>query len=153
MELKIVPYKNFKKIYFNFLVICVLIIAAGFVMYKKHLALLPGFLAAYSLTNVLIYAIVGAALIAVFYLLNNNNRNKLKKLATFDDRISFYSRFYTRRLWWHVISCLTSVLFLQLTWHYIFIYFGLFDLLSMLSAFPSREILKKDLGEDDLIFN
>ena len=151
MELKIVPHKTFKKIFINFLVICVLIIAAGFVLYKKHIPLLPDFLGAYSFANVLIYALVGLVLIFTFYVINN--KKKLRKLVNFDEKIAFYVRFYTRRLWWHVISCLTSVLFLQLTWHYIFIYFGLFDLLSMLSAFPSKEILKKDLAEEDLIFN
>jgi hypothetical protein len=153
MELKIVQHKTFKKIFVNFLVICMIIIAAGFILYKKRIALIPAYLGAFSLSNVFIYAAIGLLLVFAFYAINNNNKQKLKKLDSFDKKISFYERFYTRRLWWHVISCLTSVIFLQLTFHYIFFYFGLFDLLSMLSAYPSKEVLKKELDEEDLIFN
>lgn len=151
MELKIVRHRTFRKIFFNFLVICLGIVATGYFLYKKRISLLPDFIGAFSLKNVLIYALVGAALVFAFYVINN--KRKLQKLKTFDEKIIFYEKFYSRRLWWHAISCLTSVLFLQLTWHYIFIYFGLFDLLSMLAAYPSKEILKQDLNEEDLIFN
>ncbi len=151
MDLKIVQHKTFKKIYFNFLVICIMIIAGGYFLYKKRVFLLPDFLGAFSAKNILLYVIIGFVLIFAFYVINN--KKKLLKLASFEEKLRFYEKFYTRRLWWHVISCLTSVLFLQLTYHYIFIYFGLFDLLSMLAAYPSKEILKKDLDEEDLIFS
>lgn len=150
MDLKIVPHKTFKKIFFNFLVVCVLVIATGYFLYRKRISLFPNFLGAYTSTNVLIYALVGVMLIFGFYVINNKKR--LKSLQRFEDKIAFYEKFYTRRLWWHVVSCLTSVFFLQLTFHYIFVYFGLFDLLSMISAFPSKELLKKDLDESELMF-
>jgi len=106
---------------------------------------------ALSIKNILLYALVGAALIFAFYVMNNKSR--LRKLQTFEEKILLYEKFFTRRLWWHVISCLTSAIFLQLTWHILFFYFGLFDILSMLSAYPSREIIKKDLNEEDILFN
>lgn len=151
MDLKIVPHRTFKKIFFNFLVVCILLVAAGYFLYKQRISLFPSYLGAYTSTNVLIYALVGIMLVFGFYFINN--KKKLRSLQNFEEKITFYEKLYTRRLWWHVISCLTSVFFLQLTFHYIFIYFGLFDLLSLLSAFPSRELLKKDLDESELIFN
>ncbi len=151
MDLKIVPYKTFKKIFFNFLVICLLVVAAGYFLYNRRISLFTGFLGAYSTANVMIYALVGLALVFTFYVINN--KKKLRSLSSFEDKIAFYEKFYSRRLWWHVVSCLTSVIFLQLTFHFIFIYFGLFDILSMISAFPSKEMLRRDLDESDLIFN
>lgn len=151
MELKIVPHKTFKKIFINFLVICSLVVGLGWILYNRRISLFPGFLGAYSWTNVLIYALVGFVLVFAFYVINRKSR--LRKLVKFEEKLAFYERFYTRRLWWHVISCVTSVFFLQLTFHYIFIYFGLFDLLSLASAYPSKELLKKDLDEEDLMFN
>ena len=117
MDLKIVQHKTFKKIFLNFLVICMILIAAGFILYKQRIVLIPAYLGAFSLSNVFIYAIINLLLVYAFYAINNNNRQKLKKLDSFDKKISFFERFYTRRLWWHVISCLSSVIFLQLTFH------------------------------------
>lgn len=106
---------------------------------------------ALSLKNILLYSLVGTALIFAFYVVNN--RKKLRNMGSFEEKIKHYEKFYTRRLWWHVISCFTSAVFLLLTWHIIFFYFGLFDMLSMLSAYPAKEVLKKELDEDELIFN
>lgn len=151
MELKVVNHKAFKKIYFNFLIICLLIVGGGFLLYKSSIRIFPDTLWALSLKNVFLYAIVGIALVFAFYIINN--KQKLRKLATFEERLSHFEKFYTRRLWWHVASCFTTIIFLLLTWHILFFYFGLFDLLSMLGAFPSKDLLKKELGEEDLIFN
>ncbi len=151
MELKVVNHKAFKKIYFNFLVICLLIVGGGFVLYKNGILIFPATLWALSIKNVFLYAMVGIALVFAFYIINN--KKKLRKLATFEQRLSHFEKFYTRRLWWHVISCFTTIIFLLLTWHILFFYFGLFDLLSMWGAYPSKDLLKKELGEEDIIFN
>ncbi|HPG11757.1 MAG TPA: hypothetical protein PLU37_09520 [Chitinophagaceae bacterium] len=150
MNIKIVQQKEFKKRFFNFLLICILIIGTGFILYKKRISLFPGFLWAFDIKNVLLYAFIGLALVLAFFMINK--KQQLKKIEGFENKMRYYEKFYTRRLWWHVISCASSVIFLQLTFHYIFIYFGLFDLLSMAASYPSRELLQKDLDEKDLIF-
>lgn len=151
MDLKIVNHKTFKKAYFNFFTICALVVSGSFILYKARINIFPFFISALSLQNILLYALVGAALIFAFFVLNN--RSRLRKMQTFEAKIEHYEKFFTRRLWWHVISCLTSAIFLLLTWHILFFYFGLFDILSMLSAYPSKEILKRELDEEDIIFN
>ncbi len=151
MELKIVRHKTFKRIFINFLVICLIVNITSFILFKARINVFPFIWVALGVRNVLLYALVGVALIFAFYIISN--KQKLRRLQTFDEKIRHFEKYYTRRLWWHVISCLTSAIFLQLTWHIIFFYFSLFDLLSLLSAYPSREILKKELDEEDLIFN
>jgi hypothetical protein len=151
MDLKIVRHKTFKKIYYNFLVISILIITGGFIFYKTGIQIFPDQLWALSFKNVFLYAIVGMALVFGFYIINN--KQKLKKLQSIEEKITLFEKYYTRRLWWHIISCLTTTLFLLLTWHILFFYFGLFDLVSMLGAFPSKEMLKRELAEEDLIFS
>lgn len=151
MELNVVNHKAIKKNYFNFLVICLLIVGGGFVLYKNNILVFPVTLWALSLKNVFLYAIVGIALVFAFYIINR--KQKLRKLASFEQKLAYFEKFYTRRLWWHVISCFTTTIFLLLTWHILFFYFGLFDLLSMLGAFPSKDLLKKELADEDIIFN
>ncbi len=151
MDLKIVKHKTFKRIYLNFLLICILIITGGLVSYKTNFSIFPLTLWALSLKNVFLYTLVGLALVFAFYIISS--KQKLRKLETFEEKITHFEKYYARRLWWHVASCLTTIIFLQLTWHVLFLYFGLFDLLSMLSAYPSKEILKRELDEEDLIFS
>jgi hypothetical protein len=151
MDLKIVNLKIFKKIFFNFLVICILIVAGGFILYKTGTHIFPELLWALSLKNVILYALAGLVLIVAFYIISQ--KQKLKKLKSFEEKIRMYEHYYTRRLWWHVVSCLTTAVFLLLTWHILFLYFGMFDLLSMLGTYPSKDNLKRELDEDDLIFS
>lgn len=151
MDLKIINHKTYKKAYFNFFTICVLVVSGSFILYKARINVFPVFISALSFQNILLYSLIGAALIFAFFVLNN--RSRLRKMQTFDEKMEHYEKFFTRRLWWHVISCLTSAIFLLLTWHILFFYFGLFDILSMLSAYPSKEILKRELDEDDILFN
>ena len=151
MDLKIVKHTTFKKLYFNFLAVCILLLAVGYVLHNKKIHIFPELFSALSFKNVFIYILIGVALIIAF--LKINNKKALKNLGSFEEKITRFEKHYTRKLWWHVTSCLSSIIFLQLTGHIIFIYFGLFDLLSMLSAYPSRQALQKELDEDDLLFH
>lgn len=151
MDLNIISHKKFKKIFINFLIICILIVGGGFALYKSGIGIFPDTIWALSIQNVFLYAAVGIGLVFAFYIITN--KKKIRRLETFEQKLNHFEKFYTRRLWWHVVSCLTTVIFLLLTWHFLFFYFGLFDLLSMLGAYPSKDLLKSELGDDDLIFN
>ncbi len=151
MELKIVPYKAFKRIFFNFLAVCLLLLAGGLLLYKMRINIFPASLFAFSIKNVFVFTCISIALIFIFFAVNN--KKELLRQKDFESRIAWYEKYYTRKLWWHVISVLSSVIFLLLTFHYIFLYFALFDLLSLFSSYPSKETLKNDLNENDLLFN
>jgi len=153
MDLKVVPHKTFKRIFFNFLVICTLVVGTGFLLYRYRIPVFPAFLSAFSLKNVFLYAGVSAVLVLLFHLINHRKKQAIQRLTSVEEKIPVYEKFYSRRLWWHVVSCGASAFFLLLTYHYIFFYFGLFDLLSLLSNYPSRDMLKKEMDEEDLLFN
>jgi hypothetical protein len=141
MDLKVINLKPLKKIYFNFLALCLLITIGSFVLYKTGFQLFPGNNWVFEMKDFLLWGMVGLAVVFTMYQVNQ--RRKLQALPTVDAKISFFEVYYRHRLWWHVLSCVISGSLLLLTARMIFFYFCLFDLLSMLLAYPSEFIIKK----------
>jgi hypothetical protein len=93
---------------------------------------------------------VGIAVVVTMWQVDQ--RKKLQALPSVDEKIVFFESYYRRRLWWHVLSCGVSAFLLLTTARMLFFYFGLFDLLTMFLAYPSKLIIKKEMREDDLLF-
>ena len=150
MDLKVIKLKPLKNIYFNFIAICLLITMGSFVLYKTGFQFFRGSNWVVEMKNILLWGMVGIAVLVTMYQVNQ--RRKLQALPTVDEKITFFEVYYRYRLWWHVLSCVVSGFLLLLTARMIFFYFGLLDLLSMLLAYPSEFIIKKEMKEDDLLF-
>ncbi|HMK25249.1 MAG TPA: hypothetical protein VK483_04400 [Chitinophagaceae bacterium] len=150
MDLKVIKLKPLRNIYLNFLVICLLITIGSFILYKTGFQFFRGSNWVVEMKNLLLWGMVGLAVVFTMYQVNQ--KKKLQALLTVDEKISFFEVYYRRRLWWHVLSCVVSGFLLLLTARMIFIYFCLFDVLSMLLAYPSEFIIKKEMKEDDLMF-
>ena len=150
MDLKVINLKPLKKIYFNFLALCLLITIGSFVLYKTGFQLFRGSNWVIEMKDFLLWGMVGLAVIFTMYQVNQ--RRRLQALQTVDEKITFFEVYYRRRLWWLILSCIVSSFLLLLTARMIFFYFCLFDLLSMLVAYPSELIIKKELKEDELMF-
>jgi hypothetical protein len=150
MDIKIVTHKAFKKIYLNFFVLCCLLIAGGFILVQTGIRFFPAADWIVNLKNLFIYGMIGIVLLYTIY--EQTQRRKLRSLDTFEEKISFFEQFYKKRLWWHVFACFTSILLLLLTYRRIFLYISFYDLFIMLSAYPSKIFLQREIQEDDLVF-
>jgi hypothetical protein len=150
MDLKVINLKLLKKIYLNFLTICILITIGSFVFYKIGVQFFRSSSWVIEMKDLLLWGMVGLAV--VFTMFQVNQRRRLQALLTVDEKISFFEAYYRKRLWWHVLSCAVSGFLLLLTVRMIFLYFCLFDLLSMFFAYPSEFIIKKEMKEDDIMF-
>lgn len=150
MDFKTVNRKPLKKIFFNFLIICLLITVGSFVLYNAGVQLFAGSDWVIRLKNAFLLGMIGIAMGFSFF--QAGQKRKLQALPSVEEKIKFYEIFYRNRLWWQVLSCLVSGFLLLLTHRTIFLFFCLFDLLMMAAAFPSELIIKKELNEDELLF-
>ena len=150
MDLKIINQKQLKRIYINFLVICLLITGGSYILFQSGFRFFEGSDWVNEMTNILLYCMIG--IVIVFTYFQMSQRKKLRVLPTIEEKIIFYEKFYRYRLWWHVLACFVSAFLLLLTGRNIFFYIGLFDLLEMLLSYPSQLIIKKEMKEDELIF-
>jgi hypothetical protein len=81
-----------------------------------------------------------------------NQLRKLKAIEDFDEKLIQHERFYKTRIMWFLFTCLISCFLFVLTGRYLFFYFSLFDLLVSFGGFPRKEIIKKELDKEDIIF-
>src|SRR5690349_14000818 len=121
MDLKVVNLRNLKRDYTSFLVICILITVASFILYKKGELLLAASQWAYELKNGFLLGMIILALVFSFF--QADKKKKLQALPTIEEKIAFYEKLYRSRLWWHVLACFTSGVLLLLTYHKYFLYF------------------------------
>jgi hypothetical protein len=151
MELKIVQHKTFKKIYFNFLAICLSVSALSILLYLKKFYLFGYIDWVGKAKYIFLFALIGLG--AMFSWYHKSQREKLQKINDFQSKLELYETFYKNRLWWHVISCMATGFLLLITFHYFFIFFLILDLLSLAISYPSEPLIKRELNEDDIIFN
>lgn len=149
MELKVVDQKPLKKTYYSFLAICSLITAGSTVLYFTGIGFFQFSGWAVRLKDIFLLLVVCGA--AIFFFFQQAQRKKMAALTDFNERVAFFETFYRTRLWWQVFSCVLSGFLLLVTRNIIFLGFCLFDYISMLIAYPSPLIIKKELGDDDII--
>jgi hypothetical protein len=151
MELKVVEQKPLKRIYFNFLAICATITVGSLILFLTGFGFFQYALWAIKLKDIFLLMVI--CLAGMFFFYQQAQRKKLLQISSFEDRIRFYETFYRNRNWWQVFSCVISCFLLLLTHRLIFLAFCLFDLITMLIAYPSPEMIRKDLGDEEIIVN
>lgn len=151
MELKVVDHKPLRKTFYNFLAICTVITAGSFLLYLSGFSLFRYSSWAIRLKDIFLFMVV--CLAAVFFFYQQAQRKKLIRLTRFEDKVSYYEIFYRNRLWWQVLSCVLSGFLLLITHRIIFLGFCLFDLVTMIAAYPSPSVIKKELEEEDIVFS
>jgi hypothetical protein len=151
MELKVVDHKPLRKSFYNFLALCTVITAGSFGLYLYGFGLFRYNSWAIRLKDIFLLIVV--CLAAVFFFYQQGQRKKLLGITSFEEKISYYEIFYRNRLWWHVFSCVLSGFLLLVTHRIIFLAFCLFDFISMLIAYPSPSIIKKELEDNEIIFS
>jgi hypothetical protein len=96
------------------------------------------------------------ALLLVFSLLHSSfqkkSLQKLSLLHNFDDRAREHQRIYQLRLYWFLFSAFTSCCLFIVAHHLLFFYFAIFDTLLLVMNYPNKQVFKKELMEDDIIF-
>ncbi|HEU5164855.1 MAG TPA: hypothetical protein VFU29_04915 [Chitinophagaceae bacterium] len=151
MELKAMDIAPYKKAYTGVLFICILSVAASFFIVRQGYAILANIPETKTVKDVIMYSMIGAALIFSFY--QQKQKQKLLSFTDFDEKRAFYQKIFRSRLWWYALSCIVSALLLFLTARKIFFYFACFDLLVMLLTFPNKTFIKKELNEEELIIH
>lgn len=77
---------------------------------------------------------------------------KINGMEDFEEKGAAYQRLYTFRVLWYLFSSYTSCLLYVLAMHKLFLLFALFDLLQLIFNYPNRNIFKRELQNEDIIF-
>lgn len=150
MDLKVINLKTLRRTHLSFLSLCVLILAASFLLFRMGFQAFPGSSWVIDLKNIFLYGMIGVAF--AFSMFEASQRSKIRSLPTLEEKIKAYERFYRNRLWWHVMACATSGFLLLLTFRMLFFYICVFDLLMILLAWPAQFRIKREIGEEEIIF-
>lgn len=151
MELKVVDHKPLRRTFYNFLAICTVITGGSLLLYLSGFGLFRYNSWAIRLKDIFLLIVV--CLAGVFFFYQQIQRKKLLSITGFEEKVSYYEVFYRNRLWWQVFSCVLSGFLLLVTHRIIFLGFCLFDFISMLIAYPSPSVIKKELNDDDIVFS
>lgn len=151
MELKVVEQKPLKRIYYNFLAICSAIIVGSLILFLSGYGFFQYAIWATKLKDIFLLLVI--CLAGIFFFYQQAQRKKLVQYSNFDDKIRFYESFYRNRNWWQVFSCVISCFLLLITHRLIFLAFCLWDLVTMLIAYPSPAMIRKDLGDEEIMVN
>jgi hypothetical protein len=151
MELKVVDHKPLRRTFYNFLAICTVITAGSSLLYLSGFGLFR--YSSWTIRLKDIFLLIVVCLAAVFFFYQQGQRKKLLSITNFEEKVSYYEVFYRNRLWWQVFSCVLSGFLLLVTHRIIFLGFCLFDFISMLIAYPSPSVIKKELNDDDIVFS
>jgi hypothetical protein len=147
---KIVDMKIYRKIYFNFLAIMCVMIAAVYLLVKNGIYLGQFFIQ--SKTIVYGFLALMLAVTFVYSLYLRRQREKLQAIADFDKKLAFHQNYFKTRMWWQILGGATSCILYMITAHRYFFWFALFDLLSLVVVFPNKFFFKKELNDEDIIF-
>lgn len=151
MELKVADHRPLRRSFYNFLAICTVITVGSFALYLSGFGLFRYNSWATRLKDIFLLTVV--CLAAIFFFYQQGQRKKLLAITRFEEKISYYETFYRNRLWWQVFSCVLSGFLLLVTHRIIFLGFCLFDFISMLIAYPSPAVIRKEMNDEEIIFS
>jgi hypothetical protein len=96
-----------------------------------------------------------AVLVILSFMHSSYQRRRLAKLysvESFEDRARQHQRIYQFRLFWFLFSAFTSCCLFVLAQHRLFFYFALFDTLLLVMNYPNKQVFRRELQEEEIIF-
>ena len=151
MELKAVQIAPYRKTYSWAVLVCFLAMAGSFFLVKQGYALFSVEAVITTTRYIFLVITLGAAFLYSPY--QKRQKQKLAVLSDLDEKLAVYQTIFRSRMWFFTAWCLVCALSYYLTGRNMYFYFGLIDLLLMITTFPSKLILRKELNEEDLIIH
>ena len=148
MELYSIPTKSYKNIFFSVLSANIAAIIISYLLVTQVLTVIP-LRVERSVTTPILLIMVAVAFIHSGQL--RKKLNKLHEIEDFEEKLKAYEKIYKFRMMWHLGSVLVTCLIFVLTSRYYFFYWVIFDLLVSLPGYPSRELFKRELKNEEVI--
>ena len=150
MDLYTIDVRRYRNIFWQTLIPKLVVAVASFFMVTNGIYLLEGFDPGKKLTLPVLILLV---ILATFHSQYQRKRlAKLQEITDFDQRVEEYEKFYQFRLLWYLFSCLVSCGLSLLTGRYLFLGFAALDILISLPLFPSLQLFKRELKNEEIIF-
>lgn len=147
---KTIDFSIYRRIFFNgFVPVCVMIaLSLGLVMTGFYFG--NGVIRSLFWYNVVFYGFIALAVVYTIYI--SRQKTKFYSFTEFEDRLTFFAKYYTSRVVWNVISAaVTCFLFVYLR-SYFFLAYAVWDLAMLLILFPNKKFFQKQFGDEDLAF-
>ncbi|MFL9483063.1 hypothetical protein ACI6Q2_09835 [Chitinophagaceae bacterium LWZ2-11] len=150
MNLYAINLKKFKSIYIQIQAYNIVAVIGTYLLVATGFYIFPAYVNNNKFTLPVLFAIVVLGRFHTQY--QRKQLEKLTAIEDFDTRVKEYEKFYKIRMLWFLFTCLTSCLLSILTGRYLFIYFGIFDIIITISYYPKLSMFKRELKNDDIIF-
>ena len=103
-----------------------------------------------SIISLLMTLLVGVAISQTAF-----TKKKLEKLQTFtgfEDKVGYYKKIYQVRMYWKLLSCLSSCCFHIISGRSMFLYFAVFDVLTTWVYLPNKHVIRKEFDMEEIEF-
>ncbi|MES1220661.1 MAG: hypothetical protein ABUT20_34480 [Bacteroidota bacterium] len=148
--IKTIDLKEYRKVCINFILVISIMIAASFLLVRLHLYLHWTNANSDIFKNILLLVMVGAAFIHT-----NNIRKKKETLLALpgsEEKIAYHKKYFTLRMWWHIITCAISCILYIIADHTFFFFFAVLELIMVIEAFPTKLSFARELNDDSINF-
>ena len=151
MNLYSIDSKKFKSIFYQIQISNIIALIVTFILLKQGVYLLAGFDPGKKLT----IPILGLMVVLAFVFATNQRKqlSRIVSIEDFDTRVAEYEKFYKFRMLWYLVSCFVSCGLVLLTGRYVFLIYGVFDILVALPFYPSLLMFKKELQNEEIILH
>lgn len=150
MDLFTLDLKPFKNLFYTALSINVFLTLATYIAGANVYALILQPEDSLQETRILLLLLVAAAIFQTNY--QKKLLRRLDILDSFEAKATHYLKVYKLRLFWKCASCLLSCFLHILTGRNIFLYFAIFDVLTIWTYFPNKPLIRKELKSDEIVF-
>jgi len=93
-------------------------------------------------------------MVLVAWIHSVSQRKQLARIVTienFDQQIREYEKHYRRKMLWYFTACLISAILFIVTAKWIFLLFGVMDIVFSIAFFPRVNLFKRELQNDEIM--
>jgi len=148
MDLYSIDTKPYKQTFFRTLISTVIITLATYLLLKKHIYLF-GKINSFVIVITLLLSTVVLSFIHAGYQVKS--LTKLQAIEDFEEKLSQHQRHYAFRLLWWFFACVVGCFLAVATGSYSFLYYGIFNALTILPAYPRLSLFQKELKNEDIV--
>lgn len=150
MQLTVVNFKKYKQIFFVSLIVNVIAVNISYFFVKNGTFSFEQFYNKPLAMPVLIGMI---ALAWMHTILTRKKVDKLTKINDFERRVVMHERIYWFRMLWYLFSCIVCCILFILVTKKFFLYYAIFNVVFLLLLYPNKAVFKKELRNEEIIFN
>jgi hypothetical protein len=139
----------YKRLFWPAMTICLLLMAAAFTLHFYGLRLIKSDYYAGLAGDVLFYGSIAAAFWAAWQ--HQKRMRRIHQSPHFEHRLLLHETGFRKRLIQAVLGAALTCFLLLLTGKRAFVYYALFDVLSLVMIYPFPVLIKRELGVPGLV--